>query len=258
MRLPNPYALIAALILLFALLFAGELRSEPDVRAAQRATVIVEVYDGERLLGHGSGVLTRYGIVTAGHVLPDRADRIVVRYWGGEEREARILARDYEQVHETNWRGQRVRRTVSDIAVLEAVPVPGYRPVGVRCTSPAPGKPVYQVGHPLNLTWIVTQGAVTATHTQRRLPGAWLLHDAVAAQGNSGGGVFDRRGRLIGITVQQQIAGAVQTPMSTVVVPTGNTVAVPAETVCAFLGVRPSHPRHALYTRGHHPAPGGA
>jgi serine protease Do len=65
-------------------------------------------------------------------------------------------------------------------------------PLGRR--DPKIGDVVIVVGHPLGEGWAFSEGIVSKVTDEGR-----LMIDAAVNMGNSGGGVFDRRGRLIGI-----------------------------------------------------------
>ncbi len=84
-----------------------------------------------------------------------------------------------------------------DLAVLEAVgrlPEHPYASVG---PTPAYGEHVVAIGHPMGLGWTVTEGLVSGS---RRYGGAWWLQASTDVFfGNSGGALFDDRGRLVGI-----------------------------------------------------------
>lgn len=60
------------------------------------------------------------------------------------------------------------------------------------------GDPITVVGSPLGLTWSVTSGTVSAIRFE---PSGvrWIETDAVMNQGSSGGPVYDKQGRVVGI-----------------------------------------------------------
>lgn len=90
----------------------------------------------------------------------------------------------------------------ADLAVL--VPADGRElPRGVRLSRRAPGfgDEIWVIGHPLGTyTNSITRGIVS--HPEREdglFGGLWFQHDAGQIDGNSGGPVFDSKGRLVGI-----------------------------------------------------------
>lgn len=85
-----------------------------------------------------------------------------------------------------------------DLAVLEAVGRLPAHAVAEPGPTPRYADRVLVVGHPQGLGWSVAEGLVTGTRTY---DGAhWLQASAPVWFGNSGGGLFDTHGRLVGIT----------------------------------------------------------
>ena len=80
----------------------------------------------------------------------------------------------------------------SDVAVFETTHVMDV----VERSAAAQGDPVYATGHPLGRENAVTGGILV--HTNRDAP-ATIQHDAYMQEGNSGGGLWDEYGRLIGM-----------------------------------------------------------
>jgi S1-C subfamily serine protease len=141
--------------------------------------------------GHGSGVfITEDGyLLTNEHVVKDRR-QVTVRLQGGVEVLGDVIRTD----------------VVRDIALVR-VPVNRTPVVPIRGGMPAVGDEVYAVGTPLqrNLAQTVTRGIVSALRADP-IPGSdrtqpLIQSDASVQRGNSGGGLFDRNGNLIGITV---------------------------------------------------------
>jgi S1-C subfamily serine protease len=66
----------------------------------------------------------------------------------------------------------------------------------------AQGEPGVVVGDPYGSLWTVSRFTFLQT-----TPDAFLLDCATCGPGDSGGGVFDAGGRLIGILVQQRVEG---------------------------------------------------
>ncbi|MFM7344542.1 MAG: S1C family serine protease [Tagaea sp.] len=141
--------------------------------------------------GHGSGVfITEDGyLLTNDHVVKDRR-QVTVRVQGGVEVIGEVLRRD----------------EVRDIALVK-VNLTRAAAVPIRSGLPAVGDEVYAVGTPLEqrLAQTVSRGIVSALRNER-IPGSdrtqpLIQSDVMVQQGNSGGGLFDRNGNLIGITV---------------------------------------------------------
>lgn len=173
--------------------------SVPSLRAAAAAvlpqTVVLHTRhldaDGDVADGGAAGVvLTRYGhILTNAHNLDDRP-HVDVELADGSRHAARVVAVD----------------RVLDIAVIK---IRAGRPLTpVRVAPPGSvhvGDTVFAVGMPYDhrCKFSVTQGIVS--HTERYKPwenGSLLPHlqtDAALNRGNSGGGLFDTQGRLVGL-----------------------------------------------------------
>lgn len=87
---------------------------------------------------------------------------------------------------------------VADYAVIELDrPVVGHTPARVRRSGvPALGTPVTLIGHPNGIPMKIAHGA-----TVRALAGSDLVADVDAFSGNSGSGVFDDAGEVVGVLV---------------------------------------------------------
>jgi S1-C subfamily serine protease len=87
-----------------------------------------------------------------------------------------------------------------DIAILSSNEVPQHLDAVIAPASPRTGEPVIVVGHPTAMYWTQSVGYV-AGHFDRIMQkdGPLLEIDAVVYKGNSGGGVFDYQGQLVGI-----------------------------------------------------------
>jgi S1-C subfamily serine protease len=95
------------------------------------------------------------------------------------------------------------RETARDLAVLQVKDVSPHGYAEFRQGTVPVGEEVYVVGQPwgdLSLPWTVTRGIVSGIRPDfRDLKGEILQTDATIWYGNSGGGMFDHEGRLVGI-----------------------------------------------------------
>jgi S1-C subfamily serine protease len=148
--------------------------------------------------GHGSGVYIGNGlIVTAGHVAQsaDLSGQEQINN-GGSNVTATVLWYD----------------AVADVALLKLdKDLMGLRAADLACgkADPVVGDAIEAIANPLNLVNIHTYGRVahnTSTYADNGDEVA-LIGDITIGPGNSGGGVFDAKGKLAGIVV----AGAVAT-----------------------------------------------
>lgn len=130
----------------------------------------------------GSAVaISEHLLLTNCHVVKDRA--IIKLVQEGIRDDASLVAAD----------------TVSDRCVLKAETVKLMPVVGVRTIeSLAVGEHAYAVGAPLSFERTLSEGLVSAVRT--RGGRAMVQTSAPISPGSSGGGLFDERGNLIGIT----------------------------------------------------------
>jgi len=175
----------------------GEALSIPEI-AARASNSVVEIYTetvvssgrmGQFVTeGAGSGVIISSDgyIVTNNHVIED-ARKISVRLKNGDEYEATLIGRDSK----------------TDIAVLR-VSATGLQPaVFGNSDALVVGELAVAIGNPLGeLGGTVTEGIISALSRNIDIDGnAMTLLQITAAvnPGNSGGGLFNRYGELVGI-----------------------------------------------------------
>ncbi len=65
------------------------------------------------------------------------------------------------------------------------------------------GEAVYMIGHPLGIPYVITQGFITSTSDH------YIRASIAINYGNSGGGLYDMQGNLLGVTSQMVNAGTV-------------------------------------------------
>ncbi len=144
--------------------------------------------------GAGSGVIISDDgyIITNNHVICDDsgtnvAENITVRLTNGEEYKATAIGNDVD----------------SDIAVLKIEAEGLTFAVAGNSDNLAVGEEVVVVGNPLGeLGGTVTNGIVSATEREMEVNGvtmSLIQSNAAVNPGNSGGGMFNMKGELIGI-----------------------------------------------------------
>ncbi len=129
-------------------------------------------------------------ILTNAHVVGD-AETVLVRLASGTQVEGEVIGAD----------------DVSDVAVVQVDPADAVAPAALATnTEVKVGQLAVVLGSPFGLEQTVTSGIVSAINRPLRVdptsdtpPQAMIQTDASINQGNSGGPLVDRQGRVIGI-----------------------------------------------------------
>lgn len=131
--------------------------------------------------GQGSGVVVAPGLVATNCHVVRGAATLRLADAGGEQ--------------PAQW----TRQLAGLDLCLLAAPALGAPPVALRPSQElAVGEPVYAVGNPLGFGLAVSSGLLSSR--QAGQPHARLAATAPVSPGSSGGGLFDRQGRLLGLT----------------------------------------------------------
>lgn len=170
------------------------LRSDSLVRVARaRTRSVVSLHTigrpaaGDQSEGLGSAVVIgRDGLLLTNAHVVEGAAVVHVRTTDGLDIEAAVIGRD----------------AASDLALLRASDATDLIPVTLGDSDRIePGAFVVAIGSPFGLHHTVTAGILSAKARGRDDSGLEFLQtDAAVNPGNSGGGLFDLDGRLIGIT----------------------------------------------------------
>ena len=89
-----------------------------------------------------------------------------------------------------------------DLIILR-IPAVDVTPVRLGALSEAkPGEPVLALGNPRGFSRSVTTGVVSGNREEEGT--RWLQHSAPVSLGNSGGPLFNREGRVIGVNTWQR------------------------------------------------------
>lgn len=172
-------------------------RVEKSVVEINTETVIYQKYYGNYIQsGAGSGVIigsddtkTVYYVITNHHVV-DSANTITVRLYDASEYTASLVAED----------------EISDIAIV-SISVSSGTELSVAAYGDSSelrnGQDIFAIGNPLGqLGGSVIKGIISKTERHISVSGirmSLLQIDASVNPGNSGGGLFDMAGNLIGI-----------------------------------------------------------
>jgi S1-C subfamily serine protease len=156
----------------------------------------VQTFDTDGLLlGQGSGVVVGLGqVVTNCHVLA-KARRVQVRREAtGPALPARLAMWD-------------VHRDLCQLMV------PGLQAPAVRSVASyqvAVGQAAYAIGHPKGLELTMSAGLVSSFRRNEAQQLVLIQTSAAISGGSSGGGLFNERAELIGLTTIASIAGDAQ------------------------------------------------
>lgn len=185
------------IVLCFVSVFVGAAPPDREVQAESPAMVFSRVSNSVVLIRaetprgtvQGSGVIVGKGqVVTNLHVISG-ATKIVVSL-KGKEAIATVSATSAQ---------------ARDLAVLAVDALEGARVTVRASTDLVVGERVFAVGNPRGYEQSLTEGLVSAL---RKEGDAFVIQTSAAiSPGSSGGGLFDTRGRLIGITTKTRTDG---------------------------------------------------
>lgn len=174
--------------------------------------------------GHGSGTHIGGGyILTAAHVV-DGAKSMKLKTSNGRFRYARVL-----------WTNAQY-----DVALLRTGEE-GMATAHLSCAVLHEGDLIRADGNPLNIEFVSSSGKISGGLRDTGMPDGKgpakaYITDMTTVMGMSGGGVFDQRGDLIGITSAVAIAPLQTGPQSAVPSLTGFGFVVPSSVVCELMG----------------------
>jgi 2-alkenal reductase len=181
---------------------------DPAAIYAQRAPGVVTLYadlgpDGEAQ-GSGFVVDTKGTILTNAHVVTNVADAAGSEVRGADKLYVEFKDRDRVPAKIIGW------DLFSDVAVVRVDPrAHALAPVPLgNSAAVVVGTPVAAIGSPFNEQSSLSVGVVSATdRTIDSLTSGYSVSDAIQTdapinRGNSGGPLFDARGRVIGINAQ--------------------------------------------------------
>ena len=189
MAIPSVVRLIGAMFLLAILpVLAHALSSSRVFDKVKNSVVVIKILDPQgEVIGLGSGVLLPSGrVVTNCHVVKmgssykvGRGKQLVSVFLYSEDREKDICVLDGKRI---NGKPAQLGKSV-DLKV---------------------GDTVYAVGAPMGLELSISEGIVAQL---RGGPPPLIQTTAPISFGSSGGGLFDREGRLVGLTTFQVWGG---------------------------------------------------
>lgn len=165
--------------------------TKPVEELAAKTVALVDSHLGAPPEAFCSGVwVGDEAILTAEHCVRE------VRVGDGLEY---VVKEDLEDdvVQKTHWGTLIKKDDVHDLALVRAFFAPPHR-VALLGKDPYVGQPVQTMGHPLGLWYSYSTGVVAAVRTGD--PAVWVQSTAPISPGNSGGGLFDSSGNLLGVS----------------------------------------------------------
>lgn len=157
-------------------------------------------YRGTITAGAGSGVIIHAdGVIVTNHHVIDGATNVYVRLTNGNTYEATVRGSDEE----------------GDIAVIKIHPQETLTVARLGCSAALTlNEDVFAIGNPLGmLGGTVTNGYISALDRQVNVDGVTMTliqTDAAVNSGNSGGGLFNLAGELIGVVNSKYAAEGVE------------------------------------------------
>lgn len=193
MKVPAVKRLICTVFFLVLLPVPGHALTPAQVfEKVKRSVVVVKTLDAQgKVKGQGSGVLLSSGrVATNCHVVEGGASYQVGR--GKKLLPATLYAEDSDK----------------DICLLDAKGIQGEPAQLGKAAGLKVGDPVYAVGAPKGLELSLSDGVVAQLRVVKNdSEGGWdserlplIQTTAAISPGSSGGGLFDRQGRLVGLT----------------------------------------------------------
>lgn len=138
-------------------------------------------------LGKGTGFLISEDgyVVTNDHVVAPGSKYVLVDS-DGKEYDATLIGKD----------------KFTDLAVLQindTESIKHKKPLALAKSDPKVGIPVYLIGHPINMSFVLSTGHITAVDTNKRKYSNFIQTDAVVNKGNSGGPMFNYNDEVVGV-----------------------------------------------------------
>jgi len=182
-------------------------RMDAAKATALRANVVIEAGSSTPFFGgglsYGSGIILRVdenrtaAIMTNKHVVqsPDGGfhKSITVLFYNGEKSEASVA-----------WEAPGDADFV--ILTCQGLTLGNFSGVRMYSSVAAHGQEVFAVGNPLNLGWSYTEGVISSVRHRDQADMDFVIYQTQTPinRGNSGGGLYDMEGRLIGVNTWTQ------------------------------------------------------
>lgn len=181
--LPRPHLVVIALLLFVLPLQAQDW---PPLTARLAQSVFRVVMNGQNGAGICSAVVF--------DITPDgRAHALTAAHCVSTEPSQRLDVTVNDRTAQTM-----MSNTILDLAIVRYRPAGGTATIVFAERTPPPGTPTVAAGFAFGVEDIVYQFGYVAQTRNRETKAIWLNLDLIF--GDSGGGIFDAQGRLVGIT----------------------------------------------------------
>lgn len=197
------------------ILLAAVLAISTPVYAADSA---VKLFSKE---GSGSGVYIGNGeILTVAHVVDD-LETVSVKKENGEVVTGKIL-----------WTNKN-----KDLALVKIDNSDSLIASNLSCRNPIKGEYVETTGNPIREEFVTTHGYVAKVNSSynQSIERYSFIADITVGEGNSGGGVLDKDGNVIGLLTAIQMQ-PIKYKESYIPVPTGLAYVISAKYACEIMG----------------------
>jgi len=165
---------------------------------SQTVALVVEHTDGSRGAYCAGVWVSPTQVLTADHCMDDRSVGDPVEYVVRDD----VRADAADEVTTIRLGAVVARDPVDDLALIAAKAFAPAHGIAILA-APVVGEPVHTMGHPLGLWWSYSAGSVAAVRLAslgEDQPTQWFVQStAPISPGNSGGGLFDNKGRLVGL-----------------------------------------------------------
>lgn len=161
----------------------------------ERKTVALVMTNGVEARAFCSGVwIGENLILTANHCVDDADPGDSVSYVVRND----VVASDGDEIAAVRVAHVKAQDPAHDVALLTAKMPPAHGVAAFAKRPAAVGDVVQSMGHPRGLLWSYSTGNVAALRTDDT--GMWFVQStAPISPGNSGGGLFDEWGDLVGV-----------------------------------------------------------
>ncbi len=201
---------LLVLSLVMALVGCGTAGSKTPVRSpdslhshiGESTVALVRMTEDGDIRPFCTGVwISKDEILTAGHCVAQEeegADPVDKKVYYVIQKEVKEVLDDPAALHLAKVTGFDEDHDLAVIKAAEAGIPAGHDVAELASEMPGLGEHVYVVGHPRGMYWTYTEGTVAA-YREESTVGKVVQFNGTVWFGNSGGGVFDSSGHLLGV-----------------------------------------------------------